>query len=82
MLFLFTLSHIPLFDLNYMQERQLCGEIRILPLHYLNMQETMSIAILNGSISKKSDAYSLFNVDPSKVDKVYDMLVRKGLAQA
>lgn len=65
-----------------MQERQLCGEMRILPIHYLSMQETMSVAILNGNITKKSDAYSLFNVDPSKVDKVYDMLMQKGLAQA
>lgn len=62
-------------------ERQLCGEMRILPVHYLNMQETMSVAILSGNITDKSDAYSLFNVDPLKVDKVYDMLMRKGLAQ-
>ncbi|KAK4386354.1 Transcriptional adapter ADA2 [Sesamum angolense] len=59
-------------------EKQLCG-IRILPTHYLNMLQTMSIGILNGNVTKKSDAHSLFNVDPVKVDKVYDMLIRKGL---
>mgnify|MGYP004716404855 CR=1 FL=1 len=64
-----------------MQEKQLCGEIRILPAHYLNMLQTMSMGILSGNITKKSDAHGLFNVDPSKVDKVYDMLARKGIAQ-
>lgn len=61
------------------QEKQLCGELRILPTHYLKIQETMSIEILNGNITKKSDAYSLFKVDPSKVDKIYDVLLRKGI---
>ncbi|PIN20368.1 Histone acetyltransferase complex SAGA/ADA, subunit ADA2 [Handroanthus impetiginosus] len=63
-------------------EKQLCGEIRILPTHYLNMLQTMSMGILNGNLTKKSDAHGLFNVDPDKVDKVYDMLIRKGIAQA
>ncbi|XP_011085400.1 transcriptional adapter ADA2 isoform X1 [Sesamum indicum] len=62
-------------------EKQLCGEMRILPTHYLNMLQTMSIGILNGNVTKKSDAHGLFNVDPVKVDKVYDMLIRKGIAQ-
>jgi transcriptional adapter 2-alpha len=65
-----------------MQEKQLCGEIRILPSHYLNMLEVISVEILKGNVTKKSDAYSLFKVEPSKVDKVYDMLVKKGIAQA
>ncbi|KZV31355.1 hypothetical protein F511_05459 [Dorcoceras hygrometricum] len=61
-------------------EKQLCGEIRILPTHYLNMLQTMSIGILNGNLSKKSDAHGLFNVDPGKIDRVYDMLMKKGIA--
>lgn len=65
-----------------MQEKQLCDEIRILPAHYLNMLQTMSMGILNGNITKKSDAHGLFNVDPNKLDKVYEMLVKKGIAQA
>ncbi|XP_071904425.1 transcriptional adapter ADA2-like isoform X1 [Coffea arabica] len=68
-------------DLLSESEKQLCGEIRILPAHYLNMLQTMSMGILSGNITKKSDAHGLFNVDPSKVDKVYDMLARKGIAQ-
>ncbi|KAK6117810.1 hypothetical protein DH2020_048437 [Rehmannia glutinosa] len=63
-------------------EKQLCGEMRILPTHYLNMLQTMSMGILSGNLTKKSDAHGLFNVDPSKVDKVYDMLIKKGIAQA
>ncbi|KAL6561222.1 hypothetical protein OROMI_016823 [Orobanche minor] len=68
-------------DLLSEAEKQLCGEMRILPTHYLNMLQTMSMGILNGNLTEKSDAHGLFNVDPSKVDKVYDMLVRKGIAQ-
>ncbi|KAK4486781.1 hypothetical protein RD792_006636 [Penstemon davidsonii] len=53
-------------------EKQLCGEIRILPTHYLNMLQTMSMGILNGNLTKKSDAHGLFNVDPCKeVIEVY-----------
>ncbi|KAL3502621.1 hypothetical protein ACH5RR_037070 [Cinchona calisaya] len=68
-------------DLLSEAEKQLCGEIRILPSHYLNMLQTMSMGILSESITKNSDAHGLFNVDPTKVDKVYDMLVRKGIAK-
>ncbi|XP_062101691.1 transcriptional adapter ADA2a-like isoform X2 [Humulus lupulus] len=63
-------------------EKQLCCEIRILPLHYLNMLQIMSIEVLNGKVTKKSDAYNLFKVEPNKVDRVYDMLVKKGIVQA
>ncbi|CAN4110175.1 unnamed protein product [Withania somnifera] len=63
-------------------EKKLCDEIKILPTHYLNMLQTMSMGVLSGNITKKSDAHGLFNVDPNKVDKVYEMLVKKGLTQA
>lgn len=63
------------------QEKRLCREIRIPPLQYLKMQEVMSVQIFSGNVTKKSDAYSLFNIEPAKVDRVYDMLARKGIAQ-
>uniref|UniRef100_A0A803QRB1 Transcriptional adapter n=3 Tax=Cannabis sativa TaxID=3483 RepID=A0A803QRB1_CANSA len=69
-------------DLLSETEKQLCSEIRILPSHYLNMLQIMSVEVLNGKVTKKSDAYNLFKVDPNKVDRVYDMLVKKGIAQA
>lgn len=62
-------------------EKQLCQEIKILPSHYLNMLQIMSVQILDGNITNKSEARSLFKVEPSKIDKVYDMLVEKGIAQ-
>lgn len=65
-----------------MQEKRLCGEVRILPSHYLNMLQIISLEIMKGNVTKKSDAHSLFKVEPSKVDVVYDMLVQKGIAQA
>ncbi|KAL9661268.1 hypothetical protein QQ045_026092 [Rhodiola kirilowii] len=65
-------------DLLSDAEKQLCCEIRILPAHYLSMMQTISMGMLNGSITQKSDAYPLFKVDPSKVDRVYDELLKKG----
>ncbi|KAG5076825.1 hypothetical protein JHK82_055520 [Glycine max] len=62
-------------------EKKLCNEIRILPSHYLNMLQTVSLEFSKGSVTKKSDAHALFKVEPSKVDRVYDMLVKKGVAQ-
>ncbi|XP_038701483.1 transcriptional adapter ADA2b-like isoform X2 [Tripterygium wilfordii] len=62
-------------------EKRLCNEIRLAPPAYLKMQEAMAREILNGNITKKSDAHPLFQLDPSKVDKVYDMLVKKGISQ-
>ena len=67
---------------SVLQEKRLCSEIRILPALYLKMVQTMSVEVLSGKVTKKSDAYNLFKVDPNKVDKVYDMLVKKGIAQA
>ncbi|XP_041024658.1 transcriptional adapter ADA2-like isoform X3 [Juglans microcarpa x Juglans regia] len=69
-------------DLLSETEKRLCGEIRILPSHYLNMLQIISLEIMKGNVTKKSDAHSLFKVEPSKVDVVYDMLVQKGIAQA
>ncbi|OMO72417.1 hypothetical protein COLO4_27626 [Corchorus olitorius] len=69
-------------DLLSDTEKQLCCEIRLLPSHYLSMLQTLSVEIMKGNISKKSDAHNLFKVEPSKVDRVYDMLVKKGIAQA
>jgi len=45
------------------------------------MQQTMSLEISKGSVTKKSDAHKFFKVEPSKVDRVYDMLVQKGILQ-
>ncbi|TKY47885.1 Transcriptional adapter ADA2 [Spatholobus suberectus] len=62
-------------------EKKLCNEIRLLPSHYLNMLQTMSLEISKGTVTKKSDAHTLFKVEPSKVDRVYDMLAEKGVVQ-
>lgn len=64
-----------------LQEKRLCSEIRLPPALYLNMQEVMSIQIINGNVSKKADAHRLFKLETSKIDRVYDMLVKKGIAQ-
>ncbi|XP_042438386.1 transcriptional adapter ADA2-like [Zingiber officinale] len=61
-------------------EQELCCQNRLLPSHYLKMQETLVQEIYKGNIINKSDAHCLFKVDPVKVDRVYD-LVKKKLGQ-
>ncbi|KAK9084638.1 hypothetical protein Sjap_025049 [Stephania japonica] len=66
-------------DLLSETEEKLCRETKLLPSHYLKMLEVMTKEIFNGNINKKPDAHRFFHVEPSKVDRVYDMLVRKGI---
>ncbi|KAM3268242.1 transcriptional adapter ADA2b isoform X1 [Capsicum chacoense] len=61
-------------------EKQLCREIRLSPHHYLQMQEVLTIQIYSGKITRKSDAYPLFQIEATKVDRVYDMLLKKGVS--
>ncbi|XP_042520592.1 transcriptional adapter ADA2-like isoform X2 [Macadamia integrifolia] len=68
-------------DLLSETEKWLCREMKLLPPHYLNMQHIMSVGILTGNITGKSEAHRFFKTEPSKVDRVYDMLVKKGIAQ-
>ncbi|XP_056158376.1 transcriptional adapter ADA2a-like isoform X2 [Syzygium oleosum] len=76
------ISDFPGADLLSEAEKRLCGEIRILPAHYLKMLHVMSIEMLRGNLTKNTDAHGLFRVEPSKVDRVYDMFLSKGIAQA
>ncbi|XP_062088122.1 transcriptional adapter ADA2b isoform X2 [Humulus lupulus] len=68
-------------DLLSEAEKRLCSETRLTPPIYLKMLEVMSVEIFSGNVTKKSDAHQLFKIDPSRIDKVYDMLVKKGIAQ-
>ncbi|KAI5406582.1 transcriptional adapter ADA2 isoform X2 [Lathyrus oleraceus] len=63
-------------------EIKLCNEIRLLPPHFLRIKQTMQLGISKGSITKKSDAYPLFRFSPSKIDKIYDMLMENEAGQA
>lgn len=54
----------------------------MLPSHFLKIQEVIAAKIFEGNITKKSDVHPYFKVDPNKLDKVYELLVRKGIAQA
>ncbi|CAJ1962672.1 unnamed protein product [Sphenostylis stenocarpa] len=66
-------------DLLCEAEKRLCCEIRLPPVTYLKMQEQLSLQILAGTVSAKSDAHQLFKMDAMKIDRVYDMLVKKGI---
>ncbi|XP_022720722.1 transcriptional adapter ADA2b-like isoform X2 [Durio zibethinus] len=63
-------------------EKRLCGEIRLPPPLYLRMLQIISEEIFNGNVTKKADARGLFKMEASKIDRVYDMLVKKGIAPA
>ncbi|XP_058080393.1 transcriptional adapter ADA2 isoform X2 [Magnolia sinica] len=73
------ITGLPGADLLSETEQQLCCQNRLLPSHYLKILEVLSLQTLNGNISKRSDAYRFFKVDPVKVDRVYDMAIKKGL---
>ncbi|KAK7245974.1 hypothetical protein RIF29_40830 [Crotalaria pallida] len=66
-------------DLLSEPEKRLCCELRLPPAIYLKMQERLSLEILSGNVSSKSDAHQLFKMDSIKVDRVYDMLIKKGI---
>ncbi|KEH22976.1 putative transcription factor MYB/SANT family [Medicago truncatula] len=59
-------------------EKRLCCELGLPPTVYLKMQEDLSIQMIAGNVSSKSDAHRMFQMDTMKVDMVYDMLIKKG----
>ncbi|KAF7803858.1 transcriptional adapter ADA2b [Senna tora] len=67
-------------DLLSENEKRLCCELRLPPATYLRMQEVLTLQVFSGNISTKSDAHHLFRMETSKIDRVYDMLVKKGIA--
>ncbi|KAK9935870.1 hypothetical protein M0R45_012744 [Rubus argutus] len=69
-------------DLLSEAEKRLCSEMGLPPPVYLKMEEVMSIEIFSGNVTKRSDAHHLFKIEPGKIDRVYDMLVKKGIAQS
>ncbi|CAN6484971.1 unnamed protein product [Victoria cruziana] len=64
-----------------MTEQQLCCQTRLLPAQYLRMKEALMLEALKGSVLKKTDAYELFKVEPSKVDRVYELAMKMGWVQ-
>lgn len=68
---------LPGAELLSASEKLLCCQNRLLPSHYLKMQEVLMQEIFKGSVLKKEDAHVLFKVDPTKVDTVYDMVTKK-----
>lgn len=70
----------PVADLLSETEKQLCRELRLPPNIYQKMREVMSIEIISGNITRKADAHRFFRMEPGKVDRVYDLLVKKGIA--
>lgn len=61
-------------------EKRLCNETKIPAQIYLKMQEIIAQKVFSGHVTSNVDAHCLFNVEPSKIDRIYDMLIRKGIA--
>ncbi|XP_019054856.1 PREDICTED: transcriptional adapter ADA2-like isoform X2 [Nelumbo nucifera] len=75
------ITGLPGSDLLSETDQRLCCELQLFPSHYLKIQEIMSVEIFSGNITKKSDAYRFFKVEPSKLDRIYDVLAKKLIAQ-
>lgn len=67
-------------DLLSETEKQLCRDIKMPPPIYMKLQQLLAIKIFSGEISSISDARRLFRMEPSKIDRIYEMLVKKGIA--
>ncbi|CAO2842415.1 unnamed protein product [Amaranthus hypochondriacus] len=76
----FDIGRYPGEELLSQAEKQLCHEINIPPDLYLKMQETLSVKIFSGDMTCNVDAYCMFDIEPVKIDRIYDMLIRKGIA--
>ncbi|KAK3218809.1 hypothetical protein Dsin_012779 [Dipteronia sinensis] len=63
-------------------EKRLCTKVKLPSPLYLMMQEVISKGVFNDNVTKKANAHKFFKIDVSIVDRVYDMLVKKGLALA
>ncbi|XP_078430089.1 transcriptional adapter ADA2-like [Wolffia australiana] len=68
---------LPGADLLSESEQQLCSESRLLPSHFLKMQEVLAAEMMKGKVQHRADARGLFKVDPGKVDRVYGLVSRK-----
>uniref|UniRef100_A0A1D1XW14 Transcriptional adapter n=2 Tax=Anthurium amnicola TaxID=1678845 RepID=A0A1D1XW14_9ARAE len=71
------IAGLPGADLLSESDQQLCRESRLLPSHFLKMQQVLVTEIFKGNIQQKGDAQSLFKVDPSIVDKIYSVVTKK-----
>lgn len=66
-------------DLLSEPEKRLCCELKLPPAMYLKMQQHLSVQMLAGNVTSKSEAHQMFNMDAMIVDRVYDMLIKKGI---
>lgn len=62
-------------------EQELCAQYRLLPAHYLKMKEHLMLESMKAGQVRRSDAYQMFKVDPTKTDRVYELLLSKGWIQ-
>ncbi|KAH9609448.1 hypothetical protein KSS87_001845 [Heliosperma pusillum] len=61
-------------------EKRLCHDLKISPQSYLKVQQTLSVNIFSGNVATQADAHRLVDLEPTKIDRIYDMLLKKGIA--
>eukprot|EP00897_Mesotaenium_endlicherianum_P000753 jgi/Mesen1/10679/ME000009S10465 len=69
-------------DLLSSREREMCSQLRLLPVHYLKMKEVLVAESTQKGALGRDQALRFFKVDPAKVGHVFDFLLSKGWIQA
>lgn len=66
------------YDLLIRDEAYLCSILRIWPIHYLKIKETLLMHKENHGYFKKRDAQKLVRIDVNKTNKIYDWYIALG----
>lgn len=78
----FDITELPGTCLLSSTEQRLCCHNRILPANYLRMKEILMLESFKSGRIKRSDAQHLLKANPSKVDSVFDLLLKMGWIQS
>ncbi|KAJ7514548.1 hypothetical protein O6H91_23G049200 [Diphasiastrum complanatum] len=76
------IRRLPGVELLSPTEQDLCSQTRLIPSHYLKMKETLMLESMKKGHVKLEDAVLMFKVDPSKTERVFELLSRMGWIQS
>ena len=57
------------------KELELCGNVRVVPAHYLVIKHALMKEFQQKGRLTRQEARNFFRFDPSKVQKIFDLLV-------
>jgi len=67
------------YDMLTAEEILVCSRLRLLPVQYLGIKDTLLTAAHNGQVFKKREAQKMCRVDVNKTAKVFDWFLSLGL---